>query len=220
MQRIYSSKLYLSSKRQSAIKAAIEDPINVELVKQLRSYLDEDYQDPSYVDTGEPKNSSEVSDEFSADMSTSKRGGASDHSAPPAPRGKLSDAVSRSEAEQEPEGPGPEVPEAENEPGPEPTNESTHVAGSPITASECCSKFDVHSLLGTLNAIADTAGVVRVVQKSDEIWIYYSDNINLNSVMEAVIYQLMLSMYPLEFNRLARTDNAIVFQLVANQAVV
>ena len=67
---------------------------------------------------------------------------------------------------------------------------------------------------GTLNARQDTAGVNRVQIKNDELWIYYNDDINLNNVMANVIGLLSISGYKyFEFNRLARTDNAIVFTI-------
>ena len=44
LQRIYSSKLYVTSTRKDRIHAAIQDPINAELVQQLSDYLDEDAQ--------------------------------------------------------------------------------------------------------------------------------------------------------------------------------
>ena len=42
LQRIYSSKLYVTSTRKDRIHAAMQDPYNIELVQQLAEYLDED----------------------------------------------------------------------------------------------------------------------------------------------------------------------------------
>ena len=39
LQRIYSSKLYVTSTRKDKIHAAMQDPINAELVQQLEEYL-------------------------------------------------------------------------------------------------------------------------------------------------------------------------------------
>ena len=41
--------------------------------------------------------------------------------------------------------------------------------------------------------------------------VYYEDSINLNKVMASAIETLNNLDYGLEFNRLARSDNAIVF---------
>ena len=47
-----------------------------------------------------------------------------------------------------------------------------------------------------------------------ELWIHYNDSINLNNVMEPVIAVLNAANYfKLDFNRLARTENAIVFSI-------
>lgn len=42
-QAIFSSKLYQASSRKNKIKAALENPINAELVKQLGEYIDDEY---------------------------------------------------------------------------------------------------------------------------------------------------------------------------------
>jgi hypothetical protein len=47
--------------------------------------------------------------------------------------------------------------------------------------------------------------------KEDEAWVYFDDSINLNNVMGDVIDGLA-NPYPwLAFNRLARSENAMVF---------
>ena len=45
LSRIYASKIYLTNSRQDRIHAAINDPLNVELVQQVAEYLDEDSQE-------------------------------------------------------------------------------------------------------------------------------------------------------------------------------
>ena len=42
LQRIYSSKLYVTSTRKDRIHAAMQDPINAELVQQLEEYLSDE----------------------------------------------------------------------------------------------------------------------------------------------------------------------------------
>lgn len=83
---------------------------------------------------------------------------------------------------------------------------------------------DVSQIAGTLNLNEDTAGVkyVRIKHtKQDEVWIYYQDSVNLtkytdtdSSVMEKVIELLQNTNYNyLIFNRVARADNALVFDI-------
>lgn len=94
-------------------------------------------------------------------------------------------------------------------------NAATALYQPPVEAS-CCDKIrvDAAAIKGTLNVRDDTNGVSRVFVKDNELWIYYQDKINLNSVMEPVIEVLNGTGFTnLEFNRLARTDNAIVFEI-------
>ena len=68
---------------------------------------------------------------------------------------------------------------------------------------------------GTFNSRKDCVGVSRVAVKDSELWVYYNDDINLNNVMTAVVDLVSeLGMTYLEFNRLARSNNAIVFDIV------
>ena len=49
MANILASKIFISSSRQDKILSAIQDPINSELVQQMKSYLDEDFIAPEYL---------------------------------------------------------------------------------------------------------------------------------------------------------------------------
>ena len=94
-------------------------------------------------------------------------------------------------------------------------NAATALYQPPVSAS-CCDKIrvDAAAIKGTLNVRDDTKGVSRIFVKDNELWIYYQDKINLNSVMEPVIEVLNGTGFTnLEFNRLARTENAIVFEI-------
>ena len=48
MNAIYASKLYLGSTDRAHIRSALANPVNVELVQQLRRYIDDDYQGDEY----------------------------------------------------------------------------------------------------------------------------------------------------------------------------
>ena len=97
-----------------------------------------------------------------------------------------------------------------NESNPEPPEASTEVpAKEKVTAATI---LDLTSLKATLNSREETTGVTRIAEKENEIWIYYNDDTNLNEIMTDVIEYLMNNGYEsFEFNRLARSDNAIVF---------
>ena len=74
----------------------------------------------------------------------------------------------------------------------------------------------VDEIYGTLNGREETKGVSRIMVKEDntELWIHYEDTVNLNNVMSNVILTLnSCGYYYLQFNRLARSENAIVFEI-------
>lgn len=212
---IFSCKLYKSNKHKDKIRAAIEDPINKELLEQAIEYLDEEYVDEKYLgeskkskdDNIDKEASSEDIDSNEPEFKPSGGGSASSFSEGFEPvenedDEKLSDKL------------------AEEEDNAEEVSESTSItsSSSPITitsGSECGlgNSIDLDTLLGTINSEEETSGAVRILIKNNsELWIYYNDSINLNNIMEAVISKIdKLGYTTLEFNRLARTDNAIVF---------
>lgn len=82
----------------------------------------------------------------------------------------------------------------------------------------------VDEIYGTLNGREETKGVSRIMVKEDntELWIHYEDSVNLNNVMSNVILVLnSCGYYYLQFNRLARSENAIVFEIsLPNSAAI
>lgn len=225
LQRIYSSKLYLTSNRKDKIHAAIQDPINIELVQQLEEYLSDEAkaelkQAESQIKP-EPKEDSDgqVIQPDTSDTSSSGGGGPS-HSAF---TGDILSDFGDDEFSDEgsAEGSSSEAPVEEA-----PVEETTSVKGKTIKATSVIwtSIEDIsnecETIKGTLNAREDTKGVSRIeVKGSDatELWIYYNDDSNLNDKMIEVISVLNSTGYTyLKFNRLARSNNAIVFDVTLN----
>ena len=225
---IMASKMFKASPRQKEILAAIDSEDNVELVQQLDEYLDDEYQ--ILKQASETQFSEETSETIedtpdiddTSDSSPSRTSG-------PAPakftpnNESLMDKHGDELEELENDIPnelenGSDGPEKKEEP-----NASVQAKGKPIVADTIVNPFvDLYASLngianeikGTLNARQDTIGVNRVQIKNDELWIYYNDDINLNNVMANVINLLNIANYKyFEFNRLARTDNAIVFTI-------
>lgn len=225
---IMASKMFKASPRQKEILAAIDSEDNVELVQQLDEYLDDEYQ--ILKQASETQFSEETSETIedtpdiddTSDSSPSRTSG-------PAPakftpnNESLMDKHGDELEELENDIPdelenSSDEPEKKEEP-----NASVQAKGKPIVADTIVNPFvDLYASLngianeikGTLNARQDTIGVNRVQIKNDELWIYYNDDINLNNVMANVINLLNIANYKyFEFNRLARTDNAIVFTI-------
>lgn len=222
-QAIMASKLFRSSTRKADILAAIDDPINVELVEQLDEYIGDEYKDllkpqPKEVEPEETAEAPEGNEDTGEDSGASK--------AAPAPGSRPTPLAEKYKDELEDlDGGAPELTEEDEETEDKKSAESsTKASGSKVVAETTLVNPNINldpslrniagEIKGYLNALNTTAGVVRVNVKGDELWVYYNDDINLNNVMSAAIESLSAANYQyLVFNRLARTDNAIVFTL-------
>ena len=235
LQRIYSSKLYVTSTRKDKIHAAMEDPINVELVQQLEEYLNDDSLRELKQAKAEVKQAEEAAETASqsggaaADsgrpsIPPSGGGGASHSSFTGSPIDDFGEDDLADIDIPEDMGGGDEAPAAEAEaPVADEVVESVTQEGKKITAA--CIIWttlddvvaDCDTIKGTLNAREDTTGVNRLEVKDHELWIYYNDDSNLNDKMIEVIGVLNSTGYTyLKFNRLARSNNAIVFDINLN----
>lgn len=228
MNAIFASKLFRSSTRQDKIRAALADPVNMELVQQLRSYLNEPYQqmglmDPQpeepETDTSEAPAEEDVGEE-SASTPESSSSAPSHVSAPMSDPMDIPGLNIEDEASSDSEEP------PASEPSEPSSNEASVPSEQPVAEStKITSSTDVQDtieqLKGCINMRQETSGVNRILKKEDEVWIYYDDKVNLNNVMGPVIELVNALGYSnLEFNRLARSDNAIVFQMYENSTDV
>ena len=235
MKSIYASKLYKASKRKDRINAALIAPTNLALVQQLAESLDEEYKTlenfgmspkeekkDSKEDTGadiedfvvdeeiDPQNDLVTMDDL-GEASSSKGNKSSKPSKAPKHRSEL-DEKSEPKEDQPKADTSELIPES-------PANDqnSEPEASTNVTEKEevnAATVLDLTTLKATLNSRGDTAGVTRIAEKENEVWIYYKDDVNLNNIMVDVIDYLMNSGYEsFEFNRLARSDNAIVFEV-------
>lgn len=243
MKAIYASKMYKSSKNKDKIKSAIENPINTELVTQLKEYLDEEYTEPT------PKNDDkiDVDDNIVHDDNDTKHNNTSHESGltrVPHPQRMANDSSNTSHLDDDTDddlnnGSNDDTTSLNDDNTDDDLNNGTegnlddsNIQNSsnvsnkqPISSQTVLNPKDDKSdevdlaqlserIKGTLNSRQDVSDVTRVNVKENELWIYYSDKVNLNNVMSTVIDLLQASnYYYLEFNRLARTDNAMVFEI-------
>lgn len=227
LQRIYSSKLYRTSSRKDQIRAAIEsdDVLNVELVQQLEDYLSDDAKAVLHQAENEVKQEQEATAQEGSAPAASTPSGSSapSHSGGGAPHSSFTGNIMDDFGEDEladVEAPGEESP-APEEPQPEEVVESVTQEGRPITSATAIIWTtlddvidDCDTIKGTLNSREDTCGVIRLEVKDNELWIYYNDDSNLNDKMIEVISVLNSTGYTyLKFNRLARSNNAVVFDI-------
>lgn len=225
LQRIYSSKLYVTSSRKDKIHAAITNPENAELVQQLSEYLDDDAkiildkavkQEEAEEKPAEDNGTVIPSDD--SNSAPSRGGGASSR---PSLSGNVFDDFGTDElADIEPAGDSDfDAPESE----PSDAVEESTIIGKTVTATSTIWTTiedvveDCDVIQGTLNAREDTKGANRLQVKDTELWIYFNDDVNLNDTMIAVIEVLNSTGYTyLAFSRLARSNNAIVFDINLN----
>lgn len=238
MKSIYASKLYKASKRKDRIQAALAAPSNLILVQQLADDLDDEYK--PLLDEGSDSNDKKtdeneevkfedlvIDEDIDPDKDLVKLDDISDFKQSKGLSDKPSkDSSTKDKAESDkpdsdvselmPDSPATDV-NAEKAQKAEKAEASTEVLSAtqvnPTQVGQCALEdIDLNVLKGTLNMREDTAGVSRITEKDDELWIYYNDDVNLNNTMTAVIEHLSNSGHKnLEFNRLARSDNAIVF---------
>lgn len=239
---ILSCKLFNASKRKDSILASYNDPINHELVMQLNSYINQDEDSnvsEATIDSGvseytvdyaytkddikDALQDSDTSDDVKDIEDTNSENSVGTSNSVNENTDSVDDNDGSSEDEDQPNDEESDVEQIVHSTSRSKDDEeanSTEITQSVlINASRYNFKKDVavqtDIIMGTLNSVDDTAGVSRIQIKDNELWIYYLDSINLNTVMSDVIARLYNSgYYYLEFNRLARTDNAIVFEIV------
>lgn len=242
METILSCKLYRASSRKQEILAAIQNPINQGLVQQLERYLGEEFRSPPKpkevvpaakpaAQEGAPNDGGAGGEPSGGSFGGGSFGGGSFGGGGSSfdvvddfgdPSGAEPDDGAGAEGVVPEEGTAPDDGVNPDDPVPEepPIEEGVAPQGTPITASKNVEGVfdpspDLAPMKGLLNAREDTTGVNRILVKGDELWIYYEDSVNLNNVMGTAIEVLNAAPYPwLEFNRLARSDNAIVFVLI------
>lgn len=225
MKAIYSCKLYKTHPRKDKIKAAISNPINTELVSQLRSYLDDEYQ--HLADRPEPE--PDVADDLredTDDLSSDVRDRGSSSSLGPRPTsGSLSakfNALLGDEGDSDDftdsdmgdlDSDADDVDDTDLDTEDETEGELEEIGES----TSISTPTDVNladAVKSSLCQYPELSKFNRVLEKNNELWIYYNDDVNLNNIMGPVIEQLVDDhLDQLEFNRLARSDNAIVFQV-------
>lgn len=232
LQRIYASKIYVTSARKDKIHAAIQDPVNAELVQQLAEYLDDEAYAELEQAVSEEKTEKTSAQDTSESAGTltpsSNTSGSSYSSGGPtsAPASFTGDILSDFGEDELADIPEPESDSSGEvaESTPEPVAETTKTDKESVTASTAIIWTtlddvisDCASIKGTLNLREDTCGVTRIQVSDHELWIYYNDDSNLNDKMIEVISVLNAVGYTyLKFNRLARSNNAIVFDILLN----
>lgn len=213
MSSIFASKLYITSSRKDKISSAFNNPANAGLTRQLAEYLDEEYQTKEnlgIVDHEEQEDTSVENESIrqpDGDIDSHPSSSPAPSPAPSHPSGSLTHEVAEYFDDDSGNTSEPDLNDVPTESAPDgDVQESVSIEG--VEEADPVSVDDIKSVL---NDSEDASGVSRVSRSKDEIWIYYNDRTNLNNVMESVINEVGKLDPLLVFNRLARTENAIVF---------
>jgi len=225
---IVSSKLFTGCPDRIKILSALSNPLNAELLQQSADDISEPVVDESVVEndkTQEVTNKQPAGDSAVTEKDTKKSSGMNIKNITSEPKPitfKKRDEVSdeADDAEKLPEKPSDTDSEKSDEDSEVSTESSTNISGNVITASSNVEYIELNAnvIKDTLNNQADTKGVVSVSVKNDgtpEMWIYYDDETNLNDTIYSVVSLFNSSGYNMvKFNRLARSNNAIVFDIL------
>ena len=238
LERVYASKLYRVNKNKDSIKSAFENPINSQLVQQLFNQVDDKYKKLDDIDDenvehqisefdGRQNDNSaslNINRHFSSPMNfESNPDTDADNSFED---NNVNDDLADSSTVSDDDAANVDIDNASNKDNhntEDDVSESSKISGDSVNAAKALYtsaekthdfKSDCDIIKGTLNSRQDTLGVIRTNVKDSEMWLYYNDSINLNNVMAQVIDFVSAAGYNyLEFNRLARSDNAIVFEI-------
>jgi len=228
MDWILSSKLFKGSSRQAKILAEVNNPLNQPLLKQLSQYID-----PKYLESPESKEEDEKLEDFSEvndvdtskDTESSKESEATKNAVPKASPSTLSKRSSNSKMEFTPkedeskEADASEDTAKSNQDAGEATESDETEVSSSIHASTYITIQDISEVLttlpGTLNLREETCGALYAALKSsnsNELWIYYKDDVDISKILDKIIDVINLSNYYfLDFNRVDRNSNAAIF---------
>lgn len=212
---IFSSKMFLASSNKEKIRAAFSDNANIELIEQLDEYIGDEYiallkPEKQKVDKQDKEETSQgdASKESEKTESTPKRSGTP---IKPSLREEYTDLEQDFNNDADLNNDSEKPMETDNAE----TVENSTAIKSATTVMPVSYESAVTEIKGILNANEDTAGVSRVQKKDDEVWIFYKDNVNLNNIMDIAIETLDSASYTwMIFNRLARSDNAMVFAIL------
>lgn len=211
--RIKNCKAYVSSSRKCKINAAMDSSVNKELVMQLKSYLsDESIDDIDKDDDINIKDYDVKVDEHKESDDKSKKSNVVKKDATNV-ESDVDDSVVTHEVDVTDQESNDEID------NPEDLNSATNVGNLFVNSDSTPSILgsntdtDYDTIMSMLNNNDSTSGVDYILSRNgNELWIYYNDDVNLYDKMSQVIKMFDSSKYM--FNRLARSYNAIVLDII------
>lgn len=209
---IYGCKMFRSSSRKNHIKANIANPINVELVQQIQDLTDDSEDTVEKVNPSENKSERKILKGPSSSPSGGSYSTSLSHSSEPSEDDIFIPDETDNNSNKDENFDDSDSLDTSDESVDEDTSDENVESSEAITAV-VEDELDINQLKSILNESSSlTYGVSRISERNNEVWVYYNDDVNLNPMLSDIIYTVESSKFKnLEFNRIARSDNAVVF---------
>jgi hypothetical protein len=214
---IYGCKMFRSSSRKNHIKANIANPINVELVQQIQDLTDDSEDTVEKVNPSENKSERKILKGPSSSPSGGSYSTSLSHGSEPSEDDIFIPDETDNNGNKDENFDDSDSLDTSDESVDEDTSDENVESSEAITAV-VEDELDINQLKSILNESSSlTYGVSRISERNNEVWVYYNDDVNLNPMLSDIIYAVESSKFKnLEFNRIARSDNAVVFEKVDN----
>lgn len=214
---IYGCKMFRSSSRKNHIKANIANPINVELVQQIQDLTDDSEDTVEKVNPSENKSERKILKGPSSSPSGGSYSTSLSHGSEPSEDDIFIPDETDNNGNKDENFDDSDSLDTSDESVDEDTSDENVESSEDITAV-VEDELDINQLKSILNESSSlTYGVSRISERNNEVWVYYNDDVNLNPMLSDIIYAVESSKFKnLEFNRIARSDNAVVFEKVDN----
>lgn len=217
MNAIFSCKLFRACDHKEKILAAMQDPINQELVLQLDEYLKNppatEIKKPKLVDRDEQLSADDSAKQPQVPKQSRPPRSASHAPAESSDPHRLSKMLE--DAETSDTSSDPDLDADLDTDTPETVDDESVEGVVDIDETPVNTTKDV-DFVGCTEQILEegqhSEDIRSVRRRGSELWIYCKDHVNLNHIMDDIIDDVRsVCGDQLSFNRLARTDNAIVF---------
>lgn len=208
---IKQSRVFNIRQNKSEILAALSNPVNMELKQQLienldRQYQTDEYTNPEAVEEVDVDNTSddmdntteEVNEPTKEDTKKRKADESNRSSSTSSKTSKTSESPSDTDTSES--GTGDESMED--------VQETTDINGD----MDIFSEEDVAQVLNE-NESTDGVNYVQIKPQENhtEIWIMYHDTVNVSDILSYIINAITSEFPDWQFNRVARTYNAVIF---------
>lgn len=209
--------MFRSSSRKNHIKANIANPINVELVQQIQDLTDDSEDTVEKVNPSENKSERKILKGPSSSPSGGSYSTSLSHGSEPSEDDIFIPDETDNNGNKDENFDDSDSLDTSDESVDEDTSDENVESSEDITAV-VEDELDINQLKSILNESSSlTYGVSRISERNNEVWVYYNDDVNLNPMLSDIIYAVESSKFKnLEFNRIARSDNAVVFEKVDN----